>query len=132
MSELELRDVCRLFDVAERRYARDAHREILSIVASLGGDARKFQRERARSARAIVSELYSPPRVAELIRQMPRYGLSPGFTLDLATTCDDGIPWDFNRKCMQDKAEALIEKQRPMFFDHESHVHGFFGWAAHQ
>ena len=64
-SELELRDIGRLFDIAARRDARIAHQEILNVVSSLGGDARKFQRERARTARAIVSELYSPPRVTE-------------------------------------------------------------------
>ena len=58
-------------------------------MSSLGGDARKFQRERARTARAIVSELYSPPRVTELIRRMLKYGLTAGFALDLTTTDDD-------------------------------------------
>ena len=45
---------------------------------------------------------------------MPRYGLAPGFALDFTTTDDKGIPWDFTKKSHRDRAEALLDEQRPM------------------
>lgn len=44
--------------------------------------------------RPDVAEVYSPPRVAALAE---RFGLMPGFSLDLSVLDpDDGLPWDFH------------------------------------
>ena len=45
---------------------------------------------------------------------MPRYGLAPGLALDLTTNDDRGIPWDFTKKSHRDRAEALLDEQRPI------------------
>jgi len=61
--EDDLRDILTLYDVEERRARRQQQRQIIDLVASLGGDARAYRRERARKSRAIVAEFYSPPRI---------------------------------------------------------------------
>ena len=55
---------------------------------------------------------------------MPEYGIAPGLALDL-TTCDGkGAPWDFSIRAMREKAERLIDEQRPLFVNRHAHVHG--------
>lgn len=126
--DLDLRDIARLYDVVERSDARESHSYVLSLISSLGGDSRRYHRVRARAARAIVSEVYSPPRVSDLARRMPRYGLAPGFALDLTTTDDNGVPWDFTKKSHRDRAEALLEEQRPMLLIGSPVCTAFSSW----
>ena len=77
-SEEELRDMVMLYNVEERKDARIRQQHILDVVASLGGDSRAYRRERARKAKAIVAEFYSPPRISALARDLPSYGIAPG------------------------------------------------------
>ena len=52
-----------------------------------------------------VAEVYSPPRVATMVRGM---GLRQGWSLDL-TTCDrDGRSWDFNTNEMRNRAARKV------------------------
>ena len=112
--EADLRDIVRLFNVEEREQARQHQREIMSVVESLGGSCRTFRRERAKSARAIISELYSPPRIRALARELPKFGIAPGLALDLTTCNSEGEPWDFSKSRMRDEAERLIDEQKPV------------------
>ena len=63
---------------------------ILRLVRGLGGCRRGYQGERAKRMKAIVSEIYSPPRVTQALRMLPSMGLIPGFALDLATNDENG------------------------------------------
>ena len=92
----ELRQILAVYDVAERHAARLQHRDIRNAVESLGNCSRKYQRERARNCRAVLSEVYSAPRVTEAARRLPRYGLGPGVALDLTMHDDEGVPRDFS------------------------------------
>ena len=57
-----------------------------------------------------VAEVFSTPRMA---RMDQKFSMSAGFALDL-TTCDDkGVPWDFSKPTMQQKALELVEKVKP-------------------
>ena len=58
-----------------------------------------------------VAEVYSPPRVAKMAKQM---GLRAGWSLDLTTRDENGRPWDFNDKAMRNAAvrELLNDKPR--------------------
>ena len=87
---MDLRDAVLLFQVEERAEARQRQCEIVDVVASLGGDARAFRRERARKARAIVAEFYSPPRISALAKELPGYGIAPGLALDLTVPDEHG------------------------------------------
>ena len=102
-----------LYQVEEREAARDRQRHLMDIVASLGGDAKSYKRERARRSRAIIAEFYSPPRVSALARDMPSYGIAPGLALDLTVPDENGEPWDFSRRSMRVKAERLLDEQAP-------------------
>ena len=64
--------------------------------------------------RAVVSEVYSAPRVADIARRQPRLGAIPGVSLDLTGKDEQGNPWDFNLKEQREKAERLIDEQRPL------------------
>ena len=70
-------------------------------------------RER-RTMRAIgknhISEIYSPPRIAEAASAL---GLKGGWSLDLTTADDDGKLWNFSCKEMRDRARAKMRKDKP-------------------
>jgi hypothetical protein len=58
----------------------------------------------------IVSEVFSPPRVAEMAREM---GLGGGWSLDITTSDENGKPWDFSKPEMRRKAKKLVEETKP-------------------
>ena len=109
----DLRDMVMLYEVEERRAARQRQRQIIDLVAPLGGDARAYGRERARKSRAISAEFYSPPRISSLAKDLPSYGIAPGLALDLTVPDENGEPWDFSRPSMRAKAEMLLDAQAP-------------------
>ena len=58
-----------------------------------------------------VAEVYSPPRVTSLAE---RFGLLPGFALDLTTTDpEDSMPWDFNLEHKRVRALEMVRKYKP-------------------
>ena len=61
--------------------------------------------------RMEVAEVYSPPRVAKMAKQM---GLRAGWRLHLTTCDENGRPWDFNDKAVGNAAvrELLNDKPR--------------------
>ena len=65
--------------------------------------------------KAIVSEIYSPPRVTQPPKMLPGMGLIPGFALDLTTRDEDGNPWDFNCPRQRQKARKLRAETKPYF-----------------
>ena len=87
---------------------------VVAAVAELGGSGRSYRRERARAARAIVSEVYSPPRVRALAGELKQYMCAQGLALDLTTVDpDDGQPWDLSRKDKRDQAKKKLHEQGP-------------------
>ena len=46
--ESDLRDIVMLYQVEERKAARQQQQQMIQVVASLGGNARSYRRERAR------------------------------------------------------------------------------------
>ena len=59
------------------------HEDVVQVLAMLGGDPRSFRREQKQAVRRIVSEIYSPPRVTAMLRNMTDHGLTPGLALDI-------------------------------------------------
>ena len=111
--ESAFRDILLLYQVEERKAMRQQQKQIVEIVASMGGDARSFRRERARRSRATIAEFYSPPRISALAKQLPSYGIAPGSALDLTLPDENGEPWDFSRPSMRTKAGKLLDEQEP-------------------
>ena len=62
------------------------NRDIIDIVKALGGDAGKYKHEREAAIRAVVSEIYSPPRGAAAKKRLPEFKIIHGFALDLSMT----------------------------------------------
>ena len=78
------------------------------------GNGVKYRREAVKHMRAIVSEVYSAPRVTEAARQHPRLGIIPGIAFDLTLNDDTGLPWDFSIPAQRQKAENSIDEQQPI------------------
>ena len=63
--------------------------------------------------KAVVLEIYSPPRVTAATKLLPELRLIPGFALDLTTADVDGALWDFDSKVMRDRAMKKVKEERP-------------------
>ena len=112
--ELSMRDLMKLMNRVEADEARKLNQEILSLVRNLGGDSAKYRRERSRAFGAVVSKIYSPPRVSAVAKLCPSYGILPGFAFDLTTHDSDGWHWDFDEEEMRSRAWSKIKEEQPM------------------
>ena len=79
----------------------------------LGASITEEQPELWKELHHIVSEIYSPPRVTHAARMLPRLGVTPGFALDITTTDENGVPWDFSRDDRKKKATQLVINDEP-------------------
>ena len=68
------------------------------LLNQLGSVGKSFRREARDAGKKIGSEIYSPPRVTDLIRRIKSRHLLPGLALDLTVVDpEDGLPWDFTK-----------------------------------
>lgn len=58
-----------------------------------------------------VAEVYSPPRIAEMVTRM---GLRGGWSLDLTTQDDEGHGWDFRDEKMKNKVARKVIRDQPL------------------
>ena len=87
----------------------------------------------AATPKAVVTEIYSPPRVTELLRQKPWTwrSLVPGFAFDLTVNDpDDNMPWDFSKSGKRSKAMRLIRESRPYMVIGSPCCTAFSTWQA--
>ena len=110
----DMRDLARLFEVSDRPQGLASAERFIAAIELVGGDGRGYRREHAKAARAIIAEVYSPPRVTAAAGRLPKYGLQPGLALDITVNDETGQPYDFSIKDQRTKAELLIEEQQPM------------------
>ena len=88
----------------EKLEIEETNRDIMALLKSLGADTAKYRRQRSKSIRALVSEIYSPPRVTAATKLLPELRTIPGFALDLTTAETDGQLWDFDSKVTRERA----------------------------
>ena len=88
--------------------------EVMELVDLLGGDAKRYRKQRRKQLKVMVSEFYSPPRVAAAAKLLPQLGVLPGFSLDLTTVNAKGESWDFSIAARREEARQLVEKEKPM------------------
>ena len=112
--ESDLRALLTVHAKEQREQAKQNHREMVALVSSLGHNGMRYRREATTRLRAVVSEIDSAPRVADMARRQPRLGAIPGVSLDLTGTDEQGNPWDFNLKEQWEKAERIIDEQQPL------------------
>jgi hypothetical protein len=111
--ESDLKELMQTMARDAKEEVRKMNSEIMSVVRALGGDSQKYKRDRAKAIRAVVSEVYSPPRVTAAIKLLPELKLIPGFALDLTTADTDGALWDFDSKVMRERAMRKVKEERP-------------------
>ena len=88
---------------------------IMSVINALGGNAGKYKRERKAAIRAVVSEIYSPPRVTAAAKLLPELKIIAGFALDLTVADSDGRLWDFDDVVMRPCAQAASRRETNAF-----------------
>ena len=126
-------DLKELFSVTTRdtrAEIADDEREIIAVIRSLGGDGHKYRRERQRAVKRVVSEIYSPPRVAAAIKLLPELRLIPGFSLDLTTADSDGCLWDFDSTTMRDRVLKRIREEGSMLLVGSPMCTAFSTWQG--
>ena len=69
------------------------------------------EKECIRQGTAMISEVYSKPRVVPIAS---KYGIGPGWSLDLGTEDSHGRQWDFEKAESRQRARELIAKTRPL------------------
>ena len=72
--DMDTRSVGRVlkeFDRGQTEVVEKCEREILMAIRSLGGSREPYKRERKTTLKRIVSEVYSPPRVAAAAELLP-------------------------------------------------------------
>ena len=111
--ECGLKDLIKAMSRDAKQEMSTVNRAILSAIRALGGDQQRYKRERSRAVKAIVSEIYSPPRVTAATKLLPELRLIPGFAVDLTTADVDGALWDFDSKVMRDRAMKKVREERP-------------------
>ena len=123
-AERDLKALLAVMSREDRRRAAEIHREVTLVLQIMQGKGHRFRREATRNTRAIVSEIYSPPRVADAARRHARFGRVPGLSFDLTEIDnDEGRPWDFYDAAKREKAERILETQRPLLLIGTPHVH---------
>ncbi len=84
------------------------------LLAQMGSSGKVHQKDASRAARRIVSEIYSPPRVTDLIRKSKMRHVLPGYALDLTVNDpSDDQPWDFSIEHKRERARQLLREQKP-------------------
>ena len=84
------------------------------LLNEIGSVGKSFRREARNAGKKIVSEMYFPPRVIDLLRRMKSRHLLPGFAFDLTVVDpEDNLPWDFTRSEKRERARELIREQKP-------------------
>ena len=88
--------------------------DILATVKAMGGCAQRYRRERKKQFKAVVSEIYSPPRITAMSKLLLELNVVPSFAFDLTTSGGDGRLCDFDEKEMRDRAIRRAREDKPM------------------
>ena len=90
---------------------------VLSLLLNeLGFYGKSFKREQRKAGRRFISEIYSPPRITQELKQGKYASIfEPGLALDLTTNNPDtGRPWDFRLESNRRQARELLRVQKPI------------------
>ena len=67
---------------------------------------------RQEKAKSDVAEIYSPPRITKMAREM---GMNASWALDLTEVDqDDGMPWDLSKPEKRSKAVKRLDEDKPL------------------
>ena len=88
--------VLQALDRGQCNIVEQCEREILLAIRGLGGSRGTYKHERKVALNRIVSEVYSPPRIASAAKLLPSLKIIPGASLDITVNHKNGEPWDFD------------------------------------
>ena len=71
--DVDFGELVRHWDLNTKRKTDEVNNEIMQSVGTSGGNAIQYPRERGRARRAVLSEIYSPPRVTAMVKMCPSY-----------------------------------------------------------
>ena len=108
--------------------AREDAEFAVAMVRLLGGDTKKYVRERRAALRHLVAEVYSPPRITAAAKLMPELRCIPSFALDLTTRDEDGKPWDFSVYANRERARRMVMEMKPMLLVGSPMCTAFSAW----
>ncbi len=101
------------------------------LLQQLGSLGRSYKREARKSSKALVSEIYSPPRVTQLLRHCRSRHVLPGFAFDITVNDPhDDKPWDFSIPSKRARARRLIREQGPYVLIGSPMCTHFSAWQA--
>lgn len=76
-STMTVNELIATINFFEKRHEGKDEEQMDCIMAVLGADPKSFKREKMRTVRGLVSEIYSPPRVTDMLRHMGNHNLTP-------------------------------------------------------
>ena len=123
-------DFLRSFRLPDRAEMRETHENIANTILLIGGDRSAYRRERRQQARAIVSEIYSAPRVTSMAARRPKYGLTPGLALDLSVLDDDWAAMGLRPKGETGQSRTTLRRATTSAPDRFPYVHSLFPVAG--
>ena len=77
-AEADLRELMAVMTRDAKDEIKKHDDDIIAVVRALGGSVGKYRRERQKGIRAIVAEVYSPPRVTAAAKLLPELKRIPG------------------------------------------------------
>jgi hypothetical protein len=100
------------------------------LLAEMGSSGRIQRRDGRKAIRKLLSEIYSPPRVTDLLKTMRSTHLMAGVALDPTVLDEDGKPWDFTDESKRKKARRLVREQQPYMRIGSPSCKDFSTWRA--
>ena len=101
------------------------------FLQELGSSGRSYKRELRRGMKAIVSEIYSPPRITEMIKKGKYKHILPGVAMDITVNDPlDGQPWDFSLESKRQRARQVQREQKPYCLIGSPECKAFCTWQA--
>ena len=110
--ENDLKDLLAVLTRDVRDEVKKDEADIIATIRAMGGCAQSYRRERRRAVKAMVSEVYSPPRVTAACKLFPELKIIPGFAFTTAVA--GARAWDFDEKEMRDRALERVRREQPM------------------
>ena len=85
---------------------------VAQLIHSLGGCNRRYQRRRKKASRAMLAELYSPPRITAGATQLLHLGCIPGVAFDLTIVDEHGKPCGLDDADQRQRAWSIFAKEK--------------------
>ena len=116
MGSVTVAELKRKIGMVQEKLVEKEQDSMVEILAVLGADPKSCRRQKKQAVKRLVTEIYSPPRVTEMLKHTSNHNLAPGLAIDLTTVDpDDGMPWDLSLEEKQTKVLKKMRREKPLF-----------------